>query len=300
VIHDITEQKRVEERRRHMELQLRQSQKLEAIGQLASGIAHEINTPTQYVSDNTHFLEEAFFDLTKALNSYDRLLQESRRGTVDPVMVAQVEKAIAGADLEYLAEEIPKAIAQSLEGLGRISKIVRAMKEFSHPGSEEKQTIDINHAIENTLTVCRNEWKYVAEVVTDFAPDVPLVPCLPGDFNQAILNLVVNAAHSIAEKSDGNGKQKGTITVSTRSDDNWVDVRVSDTGNGIAEQNRPKIFTPFFTTKEVGKGTGQGLALCHSVIVGKHNGTIAFETETGRGTTFIVRLPLMQATSPGP
>ena len=292
IIRDITDMKRAERDRSEMEIQLRQAQKLEAIGQLAAGIAHEINTPAQYVSDNTRFLQDAFGDLLKTLETYNGLLQSNREGIVDPSLIANVEATIAELDLSYLVEEAPKALTQSLEGLDRISTIVRAMKEFSHPGGTEKQTIDLNHAIQNTITVCRNEWKYVAEISLDLDPTLPLVPCLPGDFNQVILNLVVNAAHAIADTMNNGEKRKGTIGISTRLDENWVEVRISDTGTGIPEQHRPKIFTPFFTTKGVGKGTGQGLAISHSVIVGKHGGTINFETEIGKGTSFIIRLPL--------
>jgi PAS domain S-box-containing protein len=292
VIRDITNMKLAEEQRQQLQSQLHQAQRLEAIGQLAAGIAHEINTPTQYVSDNTRFLRDAFSDLVKVMESYGRLLQECRGGHIDPALIADVDEAIATADLEYLSSEIPNAIRQSLEGLDRVATIVRAMKEFSHPGGEDKQTIDLNHAIENTVTVCRNEWKYVAEMALDLDSTLPLVPCLPGDFNQVILNLIVNAAHAIADAINGDETHKGTISISTRHDGGWAEIRIGDTGTGIPEKHRPKIFTPFFTTKEVGRGTGQGLAICRSVVVGKHGGTIDFETELGKGTVFIIRLPL--------
>jgi PAS domain S-box-containing protein len=292
VLRDITEFKRAEKERSEMEIQLRQAQKLESIGQLAAGIAHEINTPIQYISDNTRFLLDTYNSVLPVLEAYARLLQAGRDGKLDSGHIAEVEKSINNADLEYLIGETPKALTQSLEGLNRVATIVRAMKEFSHPGGEEKQTIDLNHAIENTVTVCRNEWKYVAEVAMDLDPALPMVPCLPGDLNQVTLNLVVNAAHSIADAINGNEKSKGTIRISTRQDRNWVEIRIGDTGTGIPEEHRAKIFTPFFTTKEVGKGTGQGLAISHAVVVSKHGGTIGFETEVGKGTTFIVRLPL--------
>ena len=165
------------------------------------------------------------------------------------------------------------------------------MKEFSHPGGDEKQAIDLNRAIESTLTVSRNEWKYVADVVTDFDLRLPLIPCLPGDFNQVVLNLVVNAAHAIADKVGATG-EKGTIAVSTRHDGDWAEIRIRDTGMGIPEKIRAKIYDPFFTTKPVGRGTGQGLAIAHSIIAEKHRGTIDFETAVGEGTTFILRLPI--------
>jgi len=196
------------------------------------------------------------------------------------------------ADLTYLLREVPQAMAQALEGVGRVSKIVKAMKEFSHPGSEGKCAIDLNHAIETTIAVARNEWKYVADVKTCFAADLPPVPCLAGEFNQVILNLLMNAAQTMGDVVKKGSAAKGTITISTKCEDDWVEVQIQDTGAGIPEEVRSRIFEPFFTTKEVGKGTGQGLALAHAVIVKKHDGKIWFESEVGKGTTFFLRLPL--------
>jgi signal transduction histidine kinase len=173
----------------------------------------------------------------------------------------------------------------------RVATIVKAMKEFSHPGSAEMKAVDLNHAIESTLTISRNEWKYVADTATEFDPHLPVVRCLPGEFNQVILNLVVNAAHAISDVKT-RGRQKGRIIVTTRRDGDWAEIRVRDTGTGIPEAVRGRIFTPFFTTKEVGRGTGQGLAIAHTVVVKKHGGTLDFETEEGKGTTFIIRLPI--------
>jgi len=194
--------------------------------------------------------------------------------------------------LAYLTDEVPKDIQQTLEGVERDRNIVQAMKEFSHPVGKEETFINLNKAIQNTITVARNEWKYVAEMVTDFDPSLPLVSCLPGELNQVFLNMIINAAHAIADVVGDGSKGKGTITVSTRHDGNWAEVRISDTGMGIPENIRSRIFDPFFTTKKVGKGTGQGLTISHSVIVDKHGGTIHFETEVGKGTTFIIRLPI--------
>lgn len=278
--------------RRVLETQLRQAQKLESIGQLAAGIAHEINTPTQYIGDNLRFLQDAFRDLGTLLDAHGSLLAAAKNGGPTPEIVANAEQAAQTADVAYLQGEIPRAIGESLAGVERVSTIVRAMKEFSHPGAEEKTPLDLNRAIESTITVARNEWKYIAELVTDFDAALPPVPCLPGEFNQVVLNIIVNAAHAIASKAGDGSGAKGLITVRTRKDGDWVDIRISDSGTGIPEHARSKIFEPFFTTKEVGKGTGQGLAIARSVVVDKHGGTITFETETGKGTTFIVRLPL--------
>lgn len=283
--------------RKQLQRQLTRAQKLESIGQLAAGIAHEINTPTQYVGDNTRFLQEAFRDLGTLLEQYTVLLQASKAGVVSEALIREVEATAEAIDVAYLTEEIPRAIQQSLEGVERVAKIVRAMKEFSHPGNEEKTAIDLNRAIESTLTVARNEWKYVADMVTDFDPALPSVACLPGELNQVVLNIVVNAAHAIADMVGDGSRGKGTITVSTRQDGAWVEIRIADTGTGIPEAVQDRIFDPFFTTKEVGKGTGQGLAIAHDVVVKKHGGMITCTSETGRGTAFFIRLPLGNPTS---
>jgi signal transduction histidine kinase len=194
--------------------------------------------------------------------------------------------------VEFLAQGIPKAIQQSLEGLNNVARIVRAMNVFSHPNNTEKTLTDLNKAIDATLTVARNEWKHVAEIVKDFDETLPRVPCLSGSFNQVILNLVINAAHAIAEKIGANPAVKGTITISTGLSGGVAEIRVRDTGTGIPEAIRDKIFDPFFTTKPLGKGTGQGLAIAHGVVVDQHGGSLSFETEVGRGTVFIIRLPI--------
>ncbi len=289
---DITARKSAEQERAMLEVQLRHAQKLESIGQLAAGIAHEINTPTQYVGDNLRFVQESISPLMEALDIAKQMLQAARDGKLTSELISSVETRLANADLDYLTTELPKAVSESLDGVERVSKIVRAMKEFSHPGSEQKTLVDLNKAIDSTLTVARNEWKYVAELVTDYDGNLPRVSCLPGEFNQVILNLVVNASHAISDAIKGNESTKGKITASTRRDGDWVEVRISDTGTGIPDHARCKIFEPFFTTKGVGKGTGQGLAISRSVIVDKHGGTIDFHTETGKGTVFIIRLPL--------
>ena len=292
IFHNLTERKRMERERQEFEVQLRQAQKLESIGQLAAGIAHEINTPTQYIGDNTRFLKDAFTGVTKILSLYQNLAAAAAVGPVPPEQLREVQAVAEELDVPYLLQEIPTALDQSLEGIERVTKIVRAMKDFSHPNSAEKSHIDINNAIESTLMVARNEWKYIANLETDLDKQLPPVPCLPGEFNQVILNLIVNAAHAISDVVAGQADSKGTIRVSTARSGESVEVRISDSGTGIPEQVQARIFEPFFTTKEVGKGTGQGLAIARSVIVDKHGGTITFETSQGKGTTFIIRLPL--------
>jgi PAS domain S-box-containing protein len=295
ITHDLTERRQAEEHRRQIESKLRQSQKLEAIGQLAAGIAHEINTPIQYAEHNLRFLQESFSDLKQLLDHYQILLLAAQAGKISPETIQEVKKSLAQVEGGSLIGEIPVAIEEALQGTQRIAKIVQAMKEFSHPGTGNKDKpapTNLNQAIESTITVARNEWKYVAELVTEFDAAMPPVPMFAGEFNQVILNLLVNAAHAITDVLGKGSRSKGTITVGTHRDNGWAEVRVRDTGAGIPENIRHRIFEPFFTTKAIGKGTGQGLALARSVIVERHRGELHFETETGKGTCFIIRLPL--------
>ena len=281
---DITERKQLEE-------QLAQAQKMEAIGHLAAGIAHEISTPAQFVGDNTQFLREAFGDLQQILAVYAQLAEAVRRDRGPNAILKALEAAIEDADLAYLAEEVPNAIEHIMNGVERISKIVRSMKLFAHPGGEEKSPVDLNEAIESTIVITRNEWKYWAELTTALDPGLPPVPCLRGEFNQVILNLITNAAHAIADAAKAGGKAKGRIHISTRACTEWAEIRIADTGTGIPEAIRHKVFDLFFTTKEEGRGSGQGLALAHAVIVEQLGGQLTFESLEGRGTTFFLRLP---------
>lgn len=285
--------------RKNLEAQLVHSQKLESIGQLAAGIAHEINTPIQYIGDNTRFVKDAFGSIMELLEAYGKLAETAGSGQTPAELVEEVEALGRKANLAFLAREVPQALEQTIEGISRVTTIVRAMKEFSHPGTKDKTPTDINKAIETTATVARNEWKYAAEMQMDFDENLPHVPCLPGDFNQVMLNLIVNAAHAIAEKNGPQSQEKGKISISTRLDGDWVEIRVADTGPGIPEAIRSRVFDPFFTTKPVGTGTGQGLAISHSVIKDQHNGSITLETQEGQGATFIVRLPVYEADTIG-
>ncbi len=272
--------------REKAEAELRLAQKLESVGQLAAGVAHEINTPTQYVSDNVRFVADAVRDLLPPL----KLLSDGG-GAPGAERIRAVAAALRGIDLPYLVEEMPKALEQALEGLDRVARIVRAMKDFSHPG-EQKAPANLHAAIENTIVVARHEWKYVADVETDFDPGLGLVPCHAADFKQVVLNVLVNAAHAIESVRGQDPSGKGRIRIATRRADPWAEIRISDDGCGIPEQHQSRVFEPFFTTKEVGKGTGQGLAIAYSVIVKKHGGTMHVESEVGRGTTFVMRIPL--------
>lgn len=287
---DITE-------RRALEEELGQVHKLEAIGQLAAGVAHEINTPVQYVMHNVKFVKESSISISELLSLSGQVQKQLSAGRVPEETARRFLLRSDELDIDYLLKEVPPAIEEALHGLDRIADIVRAMKEFSHPGSKEKNPIDINHAIQTTITVARSEWKYVAEVTTDFDSSLPLVPCYAGEFNQVILNLIINAAHAVAANGS-DPESKGTIDLRTRCEGSWAEIQVRDTGTGIPSEIGNRVFEPFFTTKEVGKGTGQGLALAHAVIVKKHGGKIWFDSKPGNGTTFFLRLPLGEVAQP--
>jgi signal transduction histidine kinase len=266
-----------------IEVELRQSQKLEAVGRLASGIAHEINTPTQFVTDSVHFLGEALCELLVLIDKQRDIIVAA-----GATSATELEAMLANADMPYLTQEMPKAVARSLDGLGRVASIVRSMKRFAHPDQAVKATADINDAVENTLTIAFGEYKYVAELELDLSP-LPRLVCHVGELNQVILNLVVNAAHAIGDVV-GNTGAKGKITVRTQCEGDDIVISVSDTGTGIPDELKERMFEPFFTTKEVGRGTGQGLAIARSVVE-RHGGKLTFSTKLGAGSTFFIRLP---------
>ena len=277
VMHDVTERIRLEE-------QLNQAQRLEAVGQLAAGVAHEINTPTQYVGGNIRFLRDAFISMTNLLGDIGRLVRGAGGAAVPASDLAQ---ALAAADVEYLQAEVPVAIRQSLEGVERVGEIVRSMRELTHPGRGFAPT-DLNRVVESAVRVAGAEWQGVAEVTTTLDAGLPPVTCLAGGINQVIVNMLVNATHAIETRGPG---APGRITLATRLAGDTVEISISDKGSGMPQDVRARIFEPFFTTKDVGQGTGQGLAIAHSVVK-KHNGTITVDSEPGRGTTFTIRLPL--------
>ena len=278
--------------RRRLEAELRQAHKLQAIGRLASGVAHEINTPVQFVSDSVHFARGAASDLSRLIGQYQAGLRSAEAGTSLAEAFDGARELESDVNLPYLFEKLPGALDRSIEGLERIAEIVQSMKIFAHPGQAQMAPADLNQAIRSTLAIALSEYKYIAELETDFQ-ELPAVLCHVGEINQVVLNLVVNAAHAIGDRSSLLGK--GRITVRTRTEGDSVVISVSDTGSGIPEAIRDQIFDPFFTTKDVGKGTGQGLSVARAAVVEKHRGELTFETENGKGTTFFVRLPIAGA-----
>jgi signal transduction histidine kinase len=268
------------------------TQKMESIGQLAAGVAHEINTPAQFVSHNLLYLRDATSGMLHAVDALVEVFKRlSRDEPISAELMQKTESVLNEVELDYARDEIPLAIGESIDGIQRVADIVQAMKQFSHPVSVQRVFVNLNDSIEKTATISRGEWKTVADLDLDLDPELPEVECVPGEMSQVLLNLIVNAAHAIAELG-ADDEQKGKIAISTRAQGDRVTIAISDTGKGIPPEIRSRIFEPFFTTKEVGKGTGQGLAVAYEIIVRQHRGTIEFESELGRGTTFKVCLPV--------
>jgi PAS domain S-box-containing protein len=284
--HQLVEEMRERER---MGIELQLAQKLESVGRLAAGIAHEINTPIQYVGDSVHFLRSAFDDLNQLLDICRQAVDDLPAGSEGNALKVAVAEAATRHDLGFLRIEIPKAFERTFDGVERVTNIVKAMKEFAHPDEKEHSPSDLNHALQTTLLVASNEYKYLAKIETDLA-ELPPVMCNVGELNQVFLNVIVNAAHAIQDA--GRDVSTGRIRVSTALDGDAVLVRISDNGCGVPAENLSKLYDPFFTTKEVGRGTGQGLAITHSILVDKHGGDISVQSTVGLGTEFTLRLPI--------
>jgi PAS domain S-box-containing protein len=265
---DITDRKAAENR-------MASSDRLESIGRLAAGVAHEINTPIQYLSDSVSFIRQGVQELLEYIDA----LRAQIPTPPEP-----------DENIEELRADMPPALELMADGLIRIAETVRSMKDFANADQSATVSVDLNRKIASTLVVSRSEYSHVADVDTDFAP-LPSISCNSGQINQVILNLIVNSAHAISDVVGKSGA-RGKITVRTTIDGDDAVISVSDTGGGIPEHVRARVFEPFFTTKEVGRGTGQGLSIAHNVVVKAHGGSIHFETEMGRGTTFHVRLPM--------
>ncbi|WP_167730447.1 ATP-binding protein [Terasakiella sp. SH-1] len=288
LLEDVTEVKSRAEDHLHMQQELERASKWEAVGHLAGGIAHEINTPCQYISSNLKFLND---NMTGVFGLLAKTLEVKKQLQGHPEFTSTVQtldQMIEDLDLDFLLEEVPLAFEQSIYGVQQISQIVTAMRDFSHPGAKEKNQVDINQALKTTLIVSRNEWKNVATVEENYDETLGKLDCYADGVNQVFLNIIVNAAQAV-EDSQKDGE--GIIGLSTQDMGDHVEVRISDNGSGIPEEAQDHIFAPFFTTKEVGRGTGQGLSICHDIVVKKHNGSLTFETQEGQGTTFIIQLP---------
>jgi len=292
IARDITEVKRAQQERSLLEKQLAQARKLEALGRLAAGMAHEINTPVQYVAGNLRFMRS---QIEAVLAAHTRLGAMQEQIAACPRcanILPQINNILPPDRMAYLVEEFPIAVRQSLQGIDHITHIVSAMRTFSHPGAARQTVVDLHQLIENTLTITYNQWKNTADVHRQFCPEPLSIPCFPPELGQALLNLVVNAVDAIEETAHLHPAELGHITVATAHLGHWAEIRITDSGCGISEDIRDKIFDYFFTTKEVGKGTGQGLAICHNIIVKLHGGSIDVDSRPGDGATFILRLPV--------
>ncbi|MBE2189990.1 MAG: PAS domain S-box protein [Desulfobulbaceae bacterium] len=267
------------------------SKKMESIGHLAAGIAHEINSPLQFVNDSIYFLDISFTDMIEYIKTIEEYFKSNAGSIENYVELNNSLQALKdNLDLEFVLSEVPEAFVRISNGLGRVNKIITAMKRFTHSSQNEKSMVDINQEIEMATILTKNEWKYVAEMKLNLAEELPMIFCRVDEINQVLINLIVNASHAIADKKEMT-ETDGTITIATSIEGNDCKITISDTGKGILPENMDRVFDPFFTTKDPGKGTGQGLSLSHDIIVNKHGGQIYIESDFGHGTTVTVKIP---------
>lgn len=286
IIVDITSLKKVAAQKAKMEEELVQVQKLESIGQLSAGLAHEINTPAQFISDNLIFLQDSVQQILQLVYAI-----ENEAKKPDDTLLERIEVLKNKCEIDYLQEEIPLALKQSSEGISQIATIVRAMKDYSQSG-QLFEFADINAVLNNLIVLSNAEWKNLISIETDFDESLPLVECVVGDINQVILNILVNAIHAIEEKYHDADMHNGAILICTTSREDRVYIDIQDNGIGMSESIKSKVFDQFFTTKDVGQGTGQGLSIAYRLIKDKHHGNIELRSEIGQGTTFSVSLPI--------
>ena len=285
------ELKTMEVQKTRLEEELFQARRLEAIGTLAAGISHEISTPLQFVSNNVQFLGKACSDVFEMMDSYRKVPAESEKDGRVSSIARKNQKETVEARLAFLEKEAAKAVEQCRDGVERIAGTVKAMRDFAHGREDgERTTADINKVAESAIALSRNEWKYAAEMETDLDPSLPPVSCYPAEIKQVVINLVVNAAQAIEAVSEAQRKDSGRIIIITRGEDDSVTISVSDTGVGIPENLRDKVFEPFFSTRET--PSGMGLSFAYSSVVTRHGGQLTFRTTEGGGTTFMVTLPL--------
>lgn len=291
ITRDITKLKEDEKEKERLKIELSHSQKLQSVGTLAAGIAHEINSPLQFTNDNVDFIANSYKDIIKLVGTYKELMMSCHTDQDKDNAKSTISGLEKKINLDFLQKEMPDALSQTKDGIARIRKIVNAMKQYSNLNLEEKKAADINKTIENAEIITRNEWKYHAELVNEFDPELPFAECYEAELNQVFMNLIVNAAHATKDAVDLKLTEKGVIRIATSYTDNRILITIGDNGTGIPEKIKEKIYDPFFTTKEVGKGTGQGLAIAHKIICEKHGGKIWFETEENKGTTFHIEIP---------
>ena len=272
--------------------------KLETLGQLSTGIVHEINTPTQFLGDNLRFLQRAAKDVNTVIDQYAGLGEEVRSAGGHETALAAIDRTLEEMDFPWLRGEIDRTLQQSLSGVDHIAGVVHSFRAFFHPASKKKGRIDINQAIQTTIAISKNEWKYCSHIVTDLAGDVPPVTGMPDELNQVFLNLIINACHAVSAAAGRSRDVKGQILVETRRNGKWVEITFRDSGCGIPDHLGDKIFERYFTTKAEGEGSGQGLAICRDIVVDNHGGEISFESKPGKGTTFLVRLPIKHTPPP--
>jgi signal transduction histidine kinase len=272
--------------------QISDLEKLQLLGKLVSGITHEINTPMHYLENNLTFLKASFKDLFRLYERYRHLLCSIRKGEKpDEMAWSDLEQLVTEVEPDYLHEEINEALSQSIEGIDMVSKIVLALKDFSHPALHEFSLTDINKCVDTVCTISRHEWKRVADLRLDLADDLPLLLCSRDEIHQVLLNLFVNAAHAIKAKVESGVYDRGLITVCTRSCGDKAEIRIRDDGTGIRAEHQPQIFSAHFTTRAPGQGTGLGLSLVREIVEVRHAGQISFTSKDGIGTEFVVVLP---------